>query len=223
MKKKPQLEQHMLGVYKKGSLLCTKNAVEGEQVYGERLMREKGEEYRIWDPRRSKLGAAIKNGISQIGIKPHTSVLYLGCSTGTTVSHVSEIVQDAPVYAVDVAPRVLRELYFLAKKRTNIVPILADASIITTLTQHVQTVDTLFMDIAQKNQVDIFLQNTHAFVKPGGFALLSIKARSIDVAKKPREIFRQVKAAIEKELIIVDQKTLEPFEQDHLLVVCKKK
>lgn len=49
-------------------------------------------EYRAWNPFRSKLAAAILGGVDQIHIKPGAKVLYLGAASGTTVSHVSDIV-----------------------------------------------------------------------------------------------------------------------------------
>ena len=49
-------------------------------------------EYRQWNPFRSKLGASILGGVKNIYMKPGDKVLYLGASTGTTVSHVSDLV-----------------------------------------------------------------------------------------------------------------------------------
>ncbi len=49
-------------------------------------------EYRVWNPFRSKIAAAILGGVDSIWIKPGTKVLYLGAASGTTVSHVSDIV-----------------------------------------------------------------------------------------------------------------------------------
>lgn len=49
-------------------------------------------EYRAWNPFRSKLAAAILGGVDQIHIKPGAKVMYLGAASGTTVSHVSDIV-----------------------------------------------------------------------------------------------------------------------------------
>ena len=46
----------------------------------------------MWNPFRSKLAAAILGGIGNIYIKPGAKVLYLGAASGTTVSHVSDIV-----------------------------------------------------------------------------------------------------------------------------------
>ncbi|TRZ06205.1 hypothetical protein HGM15179_020902 [Zosterops borbonicus] len=79
--------------------LVTRNLVPGESVYGEkRISVEDGDtsvEYRAWNPFRSKLAAAILGGIDQIHIRPGAKVLYLGAASGTTVSHVSDIVGQA--------------------------------------------------------------------------------------------------------------------------------
>lgn len=59
------------------------------------LNKQEGEakiEYRAWNPFRSKLAAAILGGVDQIHIKPGAKVMYLGAASGTTVSHVSDIV-----------------------------------------------------------------------------------------------------------------------------------
>jgi len=70
--------------------------VPGESVYGEKRVPVETEagkvEYRIWNPFRSKLAAGILGGLEQIWIKPGAKVLYLGAASGTTVSHVSDIV-----------------------------------------------------------------------------------------------------------------------------------
>lgn len=212
------------GVYEKGKEIYTENLVKGQKVYGEKLVREENKEYRQWDPERSKLGAALKKEISQIGIKENDYILYLGASTGTTVSHVSDIVgNNGVIFALDFAPRVLRDLIFLAEKRNNIAPILADANKPETYGHLICEVDTLFMDVAQKNQVEIFLKNCRIYLKKGGFGLLALKARSIDVTKNPKEIFKQVRSELERELIVVDYRDLEPYEKDHALFVCKKK
>ncbi len=64
--------------------IATKNLVPGQRVYGERLVKFEGEEYRVWNPRRSKLAAAILNGLENFPIRPGSRVLYLGVASGTT-------------------------------------------------------------------------------------------------------------------------------------------
>lgn len=90
-------------VYLKDGQIATKNLTPGISVYGEELIHEK-EEYRIWNPRRSKLAAALLNGLENLDISEDAKVLYLGASTGTTVSHISDIVTDGRIYAVEFSP-----------------------------------------------------------------------------------------------------------------------
>jgi len=219
--------RQLKGVYEtdKGrKRLFTLNIAPGKRVYDEALIKEKGVEYREWNPRKSKLAAAIMKGASQIGVKPASIVLYLGCASGTTASHVSDIVgKKGFVFALDFAPRVMREMVFVCEQRSNIMPIMADANNTESFEKYITIVDTVFQDIAQKQQAEIFLKNCRKFLKKGGFGLLSVKARSIDVAKKPKLVFQEVREKLEKELVIVDYRTLEPFELDHCMFICKKK
>lgn len=225
--KMEELNYKMPGIFvqrgKFGQNLYTINARPGKRVYQENLVKAKGQEFREWDPNKSKLGAALHKKISQIGIKQDSVILYLGASTGTTVSHVSDILTDGLVYALDFAPRVLRELVFLAKDRKNIVPLLENANKPDDYKDKISSVDVVFQDIAQKNQVEIFLKNCDAFLEKGGFGILALKARSVDVTKRPREIFKDVRITLEKHITVVDYRDLDPFEKDHALFVCKKK
>lgn len=228
----PQFK-HFKGIYEiqkgRDSFLLTKNMVPGKKVYGEEFFYDTDEigkkiEYREWNPERSKLGAALRKDVSQIGIKEGDYVLYLGASSGTTTSHVSDMVgPNGLVFALDFAPRVLRDQVFVAEDRNNIAPILADANQPQTYEELVSEVDVVFMDIAQKNQTEIFLKNCDKFLKKGGFGLLALKARSIDVTKHPRDIFKIVRAELEKHMIVTDYRELAPYEMDHAFFVCKKK
>ena len=215
------------GVFVEGGrsrMIIATKALVPDPVYNEKFVREGNDLYRIWEPKKSKLGAAIMKGISQIGIKPGSKVLYLGCASGTTASHVSDIVgYEGFVYALDFAPRVLRDFMFVAEKRKNMLPILADANKPETYREYVGDVDVIFQDIAQRDQVGIFLKNVDFYLKTGGFGLLTVKARSIDVTKRPDVIFREVKDVLDKSTTIVDYRSLEPYEMDHALFVIKKK
>ena len=71
--------------------------VPGEGVYGEKRVsieeQDKGKiEYRVWNPFRSKLAAAVLGGVDKIHMPPGSKVLYLGAASGTSVSHVSDVV-----------------------------------------------------------------------------------------------------------------------------------
>lgn len=211
------------GVFDDRGKICTKNFLKGVSVYGERLFSIDGAEYRQWDPKRSKLGAAIMKGANIPDVNEKSNWLYLGCASGTTVSHISDFTSKGMIYALDFAPRVIRDFIFMCDRRGNLIPLLGDASKPETYAQRISLVDVLFQDIAQKFQVDIFLKNLR-FLKKDGIAMLSVKARSIDVAMRPREIFDNVKKQLNAsgKLKIIDFKTLEPFEGDHCFFVCRK-
>lgn len=210
--------------WKGKKILYTKSVFPGAKAYEENIVRVGNDEFREWDHKRSKLSAAIQKGISQIGIREGEIVLYLGASSGTTPSHVSDIVgKNGFVFAIDFAPRMVRDLVFLSEKRKNIAPILANANKPLTYAHLVTQVDVIYMDIAQKNQTEIFLKNCEMYLKNGGFGLYFVKARSIDVTKKPGIVFKQVREELEKTITIVDYKELDPYEKDHCLFICKKR
>ena len=114
-------------VYSKDGQLATKNLVPSVSVYGEELIQE-DEEYRLWNPRRSKLAAALLNGLENLTLNEASKVLYLGASTGTTVSHISDIVINGRIYAVEFSPVTMKKLVRLSRQRHNIAPILGDAT-----------------------------------------------------------------------------------------------
>src|SRR3989338_480517 len=210
------------GVFAKGKDFYTRNIVPCTSVYGEALVKEGKAEFRQWNPNKSKLCASLHKRISQIGIKPGMAVLYLGSSTGTTVSHVSDIVDPGFVFALDSSPRVMRDLVHLCERRSNIAPVLADARHPERYAHRISRVDALYQDVSQKNQVEIFKKNADMFLKPGGFGVLCIKARSIDVTKSPKAIFSQVRKELEIFITLVDYRELDPFQKDHIIFVCKK-
>jgi len=203
----------------KKRLLATKNQLQGIAVYGEKLIKQDGAEFRLFDPHNSKLAAGIIKGVDP-GLKKNASVLYLGASTGTTVSHVSDIVEKGIVFAIDSAPRVVRDLLFLAMERKNIAPILADAHQPATYAHRISKVDWLYQDIAAKDQVGIFLKNIDAFMEKNGTAILCLKARSVDISKKSAVIIQQTEDHLSKKLKILKKLTLEPYYKDHCMFVC---
>lgn len=209
------------GVYRRKGKILTKNLVPGFKVYGEELIRLKNEEYRVWEPKRSKLGAAILKGLKEIPIKKGDNILYLGAASGTTASHVSDIVENGFVYCIDFAPRVVRDLLLVCNKRKNMLPLLADANKPEEYINLIPKCDFVYQDIAQRNQVEIFIKNFNLFIKRG-YGFLAVKSRSIDVTRNPNEIFNEVEKELKKEFVIIDKKRLEPFERDHCVFLVKK-
>ncbi|VVC42692.1 S-adenosyl-L-methionine-dependent methyltransferase,Fibrillarin,Fibrillarin, conserved site [Cinara cedri] len=210
----------------KEDALVTKSMIPGQTNYGEKTINvyqtEGGKiEYRLWNPFRSKLAAAILGGIDEIYMPPGSKVLYLGAASGTTVSHVSDVVgPEGLVYAVEFSLRSGRDLINVAKKRTNIVPIIEDARHPHKYRMLVGMVDTIFADVAQPDQARIVSINAQYFLKNEGHFVISIKAGYIDSTAEPAAVFAQEIEKLKTEkLKPMEQLTLEPYERDHAVVV----
>jgi fibrillarin-like pre-rRNA processing protein len=202
------------GVFTDGLGLLTVNAAPGKDVYGERLIESDGIEYRSWDPKRSKLAAVILLGARDLGIDESTKILYLGAASGTTASHVSDIVRNGVVHCVEFSERSFRDLVAICETRKNMIPILADANQPEEYAHMIEGVELVYQDIAQRNQVDIFVRNMAAFDAEHG--ILMLKSRSIDVNRKPKEVFADVrKALVSKSFKVKQVVDLERFSKDH--------
>jgi len=201
--------------------IATQNLVKGIDVYGEKLVKYEGEEYRVWDPFRSKLAAALQNGLTDLPIMNKSKVMYIGASTGTTVSHISDIIGiNGLVFAIESSSRVARELLEnLASKRENIVPILEDARKPRSYFSVFGTVDVLYCDIAQPDQTEIAIANCFIYLKPTGTLLLVVKTRSINVLLNPKTVIAQEAKKLENTKFSIKQIIdLEPYDKDHALI-----
>jgi fibrillarin-like pre-rRNA processing protein len=200
---------------------ATPNLVRGLTVYGEKLVKLDDEEYRIWDPFRSKLAAAMRKGLRDFPLKYGDKVLYLGASTGTTVSHVSDLIGNKGlVFAVEPAVRVARELIEnVASKRKNVIPIIQDARRPESYFSVFGNVDLVYCDIAQSDQTEIAIKNCNNFLKKEGILLIVIKTRSIDVTMSPHSVVIRESEKLRKNNFHINQTiNLDPFDKDHALV-----
>ena len=204
--------------------LVTKNLAPGKSVYGERLVSWQDIEYRVWDPFRSKLAAAIMKGLGTVPIKPNHRVLYLGAASGTTASHISDMVGiNGQVYCVEFSARSIRELVNnVCVFRPNMTPLLEDARMPQRYAMFVSTVDDIYCDIAQPEQTKILADNADLFLKNDGWVILAVKSQSIDVTKQPSEVYKnEIKTLKARGFTITDVVNLEPFEKAHVMVVAK--
>ena len=206
------------GIHRENDNLYTINANSGEKVYGEGLYEKEGKEFRAWHGNRSKAAAAILNGVD-LGIENRDEVLYLGASTGTTVSHFSDILTEGFVYAVEYSDTVIRDLVELSEERKNIAPILGDARKPEEYEDLIDgKVDVVFQDISQSDQPEIFTKNAKKFLKKDGIALLAVKAHSISTSKDEEKVFEEVKSKLSESFEIIDEERLEPYEKNHLFL-----
>jgi len=208
-------------VYQEKNKVFTENpkACKGIKVYNEKIIKLKNKEYRAWNPYRSKLGAAILKGLT-FDIKPDTNILYLGAATGTTVSHFSDIINKGLVYAVESSPVSIKGLLNICEKRTNIIPILADANHPDRYSCMISSVDFIYQDISQRNQAEIFIENIKRYMEKNSYGILMVKARSIDVSLKPKKAYEKVAKELEKNnLKIKKMIDLAPYEKDHAAIL----
>jgi fibrillarin-like pre-rRNA processing protein len=200
--------------------IATINLLKGVTLYGEKLISSNGNEYRTWDPFRSKLAAAYIKGLdfefSSVG-----NVLYLGASTGTTVSHLSDIVgHSGKIFAVESSTRVARELISnVSSKRTNVIPIIEDARKPRSYFSIYDKMDLVYCDIAQPDQTTIAIDNCKIYLKEAKPMLLVIKTRSIDVTMSPKNVISQEIKKLESNSFEIKQNIdLEPFDKDHAMI-----
>ena len=211
------------GVFTDGERLLTRNLAPSFRVYGEELIEQEGEEYRTWNPKRSKAAAMLRRGVSLFPIEEDLRILYLGAANGTTASHMSDIACKGVVFCVEFSKRTFHDLARVCQKRKNMIPILADAGKPASYRAVVGKVDIVYQDIAQRDQTRIFLMNVEHFLKKEGFGILMVKARSIDVTARPKDIFERAQKELEEGgYQVLESTPLSPFEKDHAAVVVKK-
>lgn len=208
------------GVYlmqDKNDAILTKNLYPGESVYNEKRVsvEENGVkvEYRVWNPYRSKIGAFIVAGVNILGFGPGSKVLYLGAASGTTCSHVADVIGEKGIlYAVEFSARCGRDLISMAKKRTNVVPIIEDARKPHLYRFMVEMVDFVFADVAQPDQARIIAMNCRYFLKNGGVFMIAIKASCIDSTQDPKVVFQSEIEKLKQEGLVPKKFiTLEPY------------
>jgi fibrillarin-like pre-rRNA processing protein len=199
----------------------TRNLRPGERVYGESLRRIGGHEYRDWAARRSKLAAYLEKGGRALTLRGAEHVLYLGAASGSTVSHLSDLLPQGRIVALEISPRPFRDLLHLAALRPNILPVLGDAHLPAAYAPLVDRApDILVQDIAQRDQADLFARNAEQFLAPGRVGFLAIKARSINVAAPPKKVYDAVQKDLsEAGLVVRERVELDPFEKDHAMFV----
>jgi fibrillarin-like pre-rRNA processing protein len=189
---------------------------EGDPVYGEPTVDGR----RVWDAGRSKLGAMLELGMDT-RLRGGESVLYLGAASGTTVSHVAEFA--GPTYAVEFAPRPVRDLVDVAESRPNLFPLLADARKPKEYAGVVESgLDCIVQDVATRGQAEVANRNAR-FLAADGLLLAAIKARSEDVVAEPDEVFEDVRGTLGEEYELLDTARLDRYHDDHLGIVARKR
>ena len=189
-------------------------ATRGKPVYGEPT----SEGWRAWDTSRSKLGAMLDRGMD-VGLDAGGAVLYLGAAAGTTASHVADVARAT--YAVEFAPRPVRNLVEVAEGRERLFPLLKDAREPETYAHVVEAdVDLLVQDVATRGQAQVALANRQ-FLADDGRLALAIKARSEDATAAPESAFESALETLREGYDVVARERLDPAHEAHLAVVAE--
>jgi fibrillarin-like pre-rRNA processing protein len=203
--------------------LATINLVPGQRVYGEKLLIQDNVEYRTWEPKRSKLAAAFSKNLPSGLIRPDMKILYLGAASGTTSSHISDLIgRSGIIFCVEFSPRVCRELVTVSEVRPNMIPILADVRFPESYSMLIEGVDLIYSDVAQPEQAKIISSNARWFLKPNGWIILCVKSRSVDVTKKPSEIYqKQIEILKGDQFKVEEIIDLAPYSEDHAMILAR--
>ena len=220
---KPLKMPHLFKINSSGrSGIATENLVTGTSVYGEIVINDDDIEYRMWDPKRSKLAALITKGyVPQI--TNGLNVLYLGAAAGTTASHMSDIITSGVIFAVEFSSQPMTKLIRVCEPRRNLVPIFADAYHPEEYLLMVGAVDMIYQDVAQRDQVEIALLNSRTFLKKGATLILMLKTRSIDSTAKPADVVEHEIDKLKNDFSIVKCLDLRPFHKGHHAIIAKYK
>ena len=200
--------------------LFTEAVVAPPPVYGERWVDTGSHAYRSFEPGRSKLSAGIVHDWTGPIPTEGERWLYLGAASGTTASHVADLVGPAGrVYALERSPRPFARLLALAERWPNLLPILGDAREPRGYGRLVPPVDGVYADIAQPDQVEIVRRNAELFLGGAGASVLfALKTASMG---RDREAAAHLKAAERETALGVDlapSVRLDPFHKGHYLV-----
>jgi fibrillarin-like rRNA methylase len=225
-------KQIVWGVRKEGRTLWTRNAVKGISVRGERRKRDGRIEWRRWDPTRSKVAAAIlrtREDPSPLLPTPGSTCLYLGASSGGTVSHIHDFVCGADnhhggqLVAVEISPRMVRDLVKLSDMRPGLVPVLGDARKPEQVSAFIRgKANWIHQDLSIADQAETFVKMATSFLSPGGIGLLSLKAASERSSEgDDNSRFQKAERILrESDLVLKERIDLTGLEEQHVVFSC---
>jgi fibrillarin-like pre-rRNA processing protein len=164
-----------------------------------------------WNPYHSKLAAYILAKGMYWPFTKKSIVLYLGAAEGSTIRFLSNICSDGRIIGVDISPTSMAELLLLAEDKRNIIPFLGDAHFPKQYQPHVNSPDIIYQDIAQGDQLDIFIRNYNYFKPKVGFLMLKSKS----IKGNDNDIIAQYKEKLESHFKIVECINISKWAKGH--------
>ena len=200
--------------------LWTETVGSPPSVYGERWAEFEGRRFRAFEPSRSKLAAALVHDWSGDVPRPGERWLYLGAASGSTASHVADLVAESGrVYAIEKSLRPFARLYQLSDRWPNLLPILADARSAEEYADLVPPVDGIYADIAQPDQVEITLGNAALYLRDErSVVLIALKTPSMG-RERPATAYRTESEELLHPYVDLEPSVrLDPFHRGHYLL-----
>ncbi|MBL20883.1 MAG: hypothetical protein CMB42_03330 [Euryarchaeota archaeon] len=223
------------GIRRDRGSLWTRNAVKGISVHGEKRKKDGRNEWRKWDARRSKVAAMLiraKSDPSGLIPDPGSLCIYLGASSGSTVSHLHDHVCGAgnhhsgKIIAIDISPRMMRDLVVLCDKRPGLVPVLGDARSPNSITPLLsRKADWLFQDLSMADQMRTFIKCTRIMLSKGGLGIISLKAASERwTFKSDEDLFTESERVVRESehLEFLERIDLKGLEEQHIVIVARR-
>ena len=156
--------------------LATKNIVEGTKTHKEKIVIVNDEEFLEWNPYKSKLAAAIRNGLQILPIIKNSKVVCINPLEESTILHISNIVgSKGSVFVIDVDKNKKSFLNKLVDTHKNIIPIYDTVDELSSSSSITGKVDALYVDIPESEQIETIVEKYGSLLKNEGFLMLIAK------------------------------------------------
>ena len=176
-----------------------------------KLELKKGKKWITWNPYHSKLAAYVLGNGGNRPFKRESKILYLGAAEGNTVNFLSDISIEGRIIAIDISRMSMIELVTLAEQKKNIIPFLGDAHFPEKYRNHAGNPDIIYQDIAQADQVNIFIRNYKYFKPKCGFLMI----KSYSISGKESEIYSETEKLLKQNFTTFEVVNISKWAKGH--------
>ena len=156
--------------------LATKNMVKGTKTRKEKIVIVNNEEFLEWNPYKSKLAAAIRNGLQILPIIKNSKVVCINLPEESTILHISNIVgSGGSVFVIGVNKNKKSFLNKLVNTQKNIIPIYDTVDELSFSSSVTGKVDVLYVDIPESEQIEQIVEKYGSLLKNEGFLMFVTK------------------------------------------------
>ena len=219
--------------------LATKNMVKGTKTRKEKIVIVNNEEFLEWNPYKSKLAAAIRNGLQILPIIKNSKVVCINLLEESTMLHISNIVgSGGSVFVIDVNKNKKSFLNKLVNTHKNIIPIYDKVDELSFSSSITGKVDALYVDLPESEQIEQIVRNYGSLLKNEGFLMLVAKKDSDAILEndivgwmaeqraglnKIREITAKLKSQFEiiQEINLGINYAMEPYHKLHAFILAQ--